>query len=216
MRKICILLPLLICTMAFTACGTDVKNSTNGKQTKKIETIDLGSDPQSYILYGIYKNEEFYKDEGDSYADAHADDYDYMTLQIADSDEFEVQTLPVELGADSDLLNSDFVGKTDTELKEEMGLTDQQISILHEFWQYDHILARWIDREKESEDGEYSYSTDSAFHFAYEVVGDKLYMGLEAMVTDEENGGPLEYYLQDRKDWIEYSYGFDGLDLILS
>ncbi len=216
MRKICILLTLLICTMAFTACGTDVENSSNGKQTKKIETIDLGSDPQSYILYGIYKNEEFYKDEDGSYADAHADDYDYMTLQIADSDEFEVQTLPVELGADSDLLNSDFVGKTDTELKEEMGLTDQQISILHEFWQYDHILARWIDREKESEGGEYSYSTDSAFHFAYEVVGDKLYMGLEAMFTDEENGGPLEYYLQDRKDWIEYSYGFDGLDLILS
>lgn len=26
----------------------------------------------------------------------------------------------------------------------------------------------------------------------------------------------LGYHVQDRKDWVEYSYGFDGLDLILS
>lgn len=31
-----------------------------------------------------------------------------------------------------------------------------------------------------------------------------------------EAGGKLEYYVQDREEWTEYSYGFDGLDLILS
>lgn len=37
------------------------------------------------------------------------------------------------------------------------------------------------------------------------------------MITDEaDDTKPVAYYVQDRKDWIEYSYGFDGLDLILS
>lgn len=36
------------------------------------------------------------------------------------------------------------------------------------------------------------------------------------MITDEEDETKLEYYVQDRKEWTEYSYGFDGLDLILS
>lgn len=41
-------------------------------------------------------------------------------------------------------------------------------------------------------------------------------MGLEALITDEEDETKLEYYVQDREEWTEYSYGFDGLDLILS
>ncbi len=176
--------------------------------------VDLGSDPQEYMLYGTYRNEEMYKDEDGSYPDDHADDYDYMTLQLEDSEEYEVQSLPVELKADTDFLDYQISGKTDKELKEEAGLTDQQISVLHEYWQYNHIEARYVDRTKYSEDGEYSYST-SGFRFAYEVVGDKLYMGLERLVTDEEDETQLEYYVQDREDWIEYSYGFDGLDLIL-
>lgn len=219
MKKFCVLFSLLMCTMVFTACGADDKNSSDSKQTQNTEMVDLGSDPQPYILYGSYWNEELYKDEDDgygSYADEHADDYDYMTLQLEDSEEFEVQILPLHLEADTDLLISDLNGKTDKELKEEMGLTDQQISVLHEYWQYDHMQARCVERKKYSEDGEYSYSTNNSFHFAYEVVGDKLYMGLEALLTDEEDDTQLEYYVQDRKDWIEYSYGFDGLDLILS
>ena len=36
------------------------------------------------------------------------------------------------------------------------------------------------------------------------------------MITDEEDETKLEYYVQDREEWTEYSYGFDGLDLILS
>ena len=158
---------------------------------------------------------KMYKDDSD--LDDHADDYDYMTLQLEDSEEYEVQVFPMELQADTDFLDYRIGGKTDKELKEEVGLTDQQISVLHEYWQYDHIQARYIDREKYSEDGEYSYSTNNSFQFAYEVVGNKVYMGLEAMITDEaDDTKPVAYYVQDRKDWIEYSYGFDGLDLILS
>ncbi|OLA15273.1 MAG: hypothetical protein BHW14_03020 [Coprococcus sp. 43_8] len=145
--------------------------------------MDLGSDPQAYMLYGTYRNEEMYKDDSD--LDDHADDYDYMTLQLEDSEEYEVQVFPMELQADTDFLDYRIGGKTDKELKEEVGLTDQQISVLHEYWQYDHIQARYIDREKYSEDGEYSYSTNNSFQFAYEVVGNKVYMGLEAMITDE-------------------------------
>lgn len=139
-----------------------------------------------------------------------------MILQLADSEEYEVQILPVELQADTDFLNSDLAGKTDEELKDEVGLTDQQISALHEYWQYNHMRANFVERKKYSEDGEYSYSTNNFFQFAYEVVGDKLYMGLEALITDEEDETKLEYYVQDREEWTEYSYGFDGLDLILS
>ena len=103
------------------------------------------------MLYGTYRNEEMYKDDSD--LDDHADDYDYMTLQLEDSEEYEVQIFPMELQADTDFLDYRLGGKTDKELKEEMGLTDQQISVLHEYWQYDHIQARYIDREKYSEDG---------------------------------------------------------------
>lgn len=223
MKKFCVVFSLLMSTMVFTACGAGIKyssdsnssNSSGSKQTKKAELVDLGSDPQAYMLYGTYRNEEMYKDDSD--LDDHADDYDYMTLQLEDSEEYEVQVFPMELQADTDFLDYRIGGKTDKELKEEVGLTDQQISVLHEYWQYDHIQARYIDREKYSEDGEYSYSTNNSFQFAYEVVGNKVYMGLEAMITDEaDDTKPVAYYVQDRKDWIEYSYGFDGLDLILS
>ena len=223
MKKFCVVFSLLMSTMVFTACGAGIKyssdsnssNSSGSKQTKNAELVDLGSDPQAYMLYGTYRNEEMYKDDSD--LDDHADDYDYMTLQLEDSEEYEVQIFPMELQADTDFLDYRLGGKTDKELKEEMGLTDQQISVLHEYWQYDHIQARYIDREKYSEDGEYSYSTNNSFQFAYEVVGNKVYMGLEAMITDEaDDTKPVAYYVQDRKDWIEYSYGFDGLDLILS
>lgn len=225
MKKFYVMFSLLLSTMVFTACGTGVKNgsgsgnSSDSKQTQNTETVnlvDLGSDPQAYMLYGTYQNEEEYKDEDGSYANAHADDYDYMTLQLEDSENYEVQILPVEIKADTDFLNVALDGKTDEELKEEVGLTDQQISALHAYWQYDHMRANFVERKKYSEDGEYSYSTNNFFQFAYEVVGDKLYMGLEALVTDEEDETKLEYYVQDREDWTEYSYGFDGLDLILS
>lgn len=223
MKKFCVVFSLLMSTMVFTACRAGIKyssdsnssNSSGSKQTKNAELVDLGSDPQAYMLYGTYRNEEMYKDDSD--LDDHADDYDYMTLQLEDSEEYEVQVFPMELQADTDFLDYRIGGKTDKELKEEVGLTDQQISVLHEYWQYDHIQARYIDREKYSEDGEYSYSTNNSFQFAYEVVGNKVYMGLEAMITDEaDDTKPVAYYVQDRKDWIEYSYGFDGLDLILS
>ena len=223
MKKFCVVFSLLMSTMVFTACGAGIKyssdsnssNSSGSKQTKNAELVDLGSDPQAYMLYGTYRNEEIYKDDSD--LDDHADDYDYMTLQLEDSEEYEVQIFPMELQADTDFLDYRIGGKTDKELKEEVGLTDQQISVLHEYWQYDHIQARYIDREKYSEDGEYSYSTNNSFQFAYEVVGNKVYMGLEAMITDEaDDTKPVAYYVQDRKDWIEYSYGFNGLDLILS
>ena len=49
------------------------------------------------------------------------------------------------------------------------------------------MRANFVERKKYSEDGEYSYSTNNFFQFAYEVVGDKLYMGLEALITDEED-----------------------------
>ena len=110
--------------------------------------VNLGSDPQAYMLYGSYRNEEEYKDEDGSYAEKHADDYDYMILQLADSEEYEVQILPVELQADTDFLNSDLAGKTDEELKDEVGLTDQQISALHEYWQYNHMRANFVERKK--------------------------------------------------------------------
>ena len=227
MKKFCVWFGLLMSTAVFTACGTGIKNSSESSnssvsmQTQNINIeiehlVNLGSDPQAYMLYGSYRNEEEYKDEDGSYAEKHADDYDYMTLQLADSEEYEVQILPVELQADTDFLNSDLDGKTDEELKDEVGLTDQQISALHEYRQYNHMRANFVERKKYSEDGEYSYSTNNFFQFAYEVVGDKLYMGLEALITDEEDETKLEYYVQDREEWTEYSYGFDGLDLILS
>lgn len=211
-------------TMVFTACGAGIKyssdsnssNSSGSKQTKNAELVDLGSDPQAYMLYGTYRNEENYKDEDGSYANEHADDYDYMTLQLEDSEKYEVQILPIQIYADTDFLIYDLSGKTDKELKEEEGLTDQQIGALHEYWQYNHIRASFVERKKYSEDGEYSYSVNTLFTFAYEVVGDKLYMGLEALIMDGEDETNLGYHVQDRKDWVEYSYGFDGLDLILS
>lgn len=226
MKKFCVLFSLLMCTMVFTACGTGIKsssdssnsssNSSGSKQTQNTELVDLGSDPQAYMLYGTYRNEENYKDEDGSYANDHADDYDYMTLQLEDSEKYEVQILPVQMYADTDFLTSDLSGKTDKELKEEKGLTDQQISALHEYWQYNHIRASFVERKKYSEDGEYSYSANTLFTFAYEVVGDKLYMGVEALIMDDGDETNLGYHVQDRKDWVEYSYGFDGLDLILS
>ena len=36
---------------------------------------------------------KMYKDEDGSDANEHADDYDYMTLQLEDSEEYEVQVL---------------------------------------------------------------------------------------------------------------------------
>ena len=155
MKKFCILFSLLMSTMVFTACGAGIKyssdsNSSGSKQTKNAELVDLGSDPQAYMLYGTYRNEENYKDEDGSYAEKHADDYDYMILQLADSEEYEVQILPVELQADTDFLNSDLAGKTDEELKDEVGLTDQQISALHEYWQYNHMRANFVERKKSS------------------------------------------------------------------
>ena len=84
------------------------------------------------MLYGSYRNEEEYKDEDGSYAEKHADDYDYMTLQLEDSDKYEVQILPIQIYADTDFLIYDLSGKTDKELKEEEGLPDQQIGALHE------------------------------------------------------------------------------------
>ncbi|MFR9082092.1 MAG: OmpA family protein [Coprococcus comes] len=224
MKKFCVLFSLLMSTMVFTACGAGIKyssdsnssNSSGSKQTKNAELVDLGSDPQAYMLYGTYRNEENYKDEDGSYANEHADDYDYMTLQLEDSEKYEVQILPIQIYADTDFLIYDLSGKTDKELKEEEGLTDQQIGALHEYWQYNHIRASFVERKKYSEDGEYSYSVNTLFTFAYEVVGDKLYMGLEALIMDGEDETNLGYHVQDRKDWVEYSYGFDGLDLILS
>ena len=224
MKKFCVLFSLLMSTMVFTACGAGIKyssdsnssNSSGSKQTKNAELVDLGSDPQAYMLYGTYRNEENYKDEDGSYANEHADDYDYMTLQLEDSEKYEVQILPIQIYADTDFLIYDLSGKTDKELKEEEGLTDQQIGALHEYWQYNHIRASFVERKKYSEDGEYSYSVNTLFTFAYEVVGDKLYMGLEALIMDDEDETNLGYHVQDRKDWVEYSYGFDGLDLILS
>ena len=141
MKKCYVLFSLLMSTVVFTACGTGIKNSSGSSnsgsnssvsmQTPNIEMeitdlVNLGSDPQAYMLYGSYRNEEEYKDEDGSYAEKHADDYDYMTLQLADSEEYEVQILPVELQADTDFLNSDLAGKTDEELKDEVGLTDQR------------------------------------------------------------------------------------------
>ena len=224
MKKFCVLFSLLMSTMVFTACGAGIKyssdsnssNSSGSKQTKNAELVDLGSDPHAYMLYGTYRNEENYKDEDGSYANEHADDYGYMTLQLEDSEKYEVQILPIQIYADTDFLIYDLSGKTDKELKEEEGLTDQQIGALHEYWQYDHIRASFVERKKYSEDGEYSYSVNTLFTFAYEVVGDKLYMGLEALIMDDEDETNLGYHVQDRKDWVEYSYGFDGLDLILS
>ena len=162
MKKCYVLFSLLMSTVVFTACGTGIKNSSGSSnsdsdssvsmQTQNIEMeitdlVNLGSDPQAYMLYGSYRNEEEYKDEDGSYAEKHADDYDYMILQLADSEEYEVQILPVELQADTDFLNSDLAGKTDEELKDEVGLTDQQISALHEYWQYNHMRANFVERK---------------------------------------------------------------------
>lgn len=110
MKKFCVLFSLLMSTMVFTACGAGIKyssdsnssNSSGSKQTKNAELVDLGSDPQAYMLYGTYRNEENYKDEDGSYANEHADDYDYMTLQLEDSEKYEVQILPIQIYADTD------------------------------------------------------------------------------------------------------------------
>ena len=118
MKKFCVWFGLLMSTAVFTACGTGIKNSSESSnssvsmQTQNINIeiehlVNLGSDPQAYMLYGSYRNEEEYKDEDGSYAEKHADDYDYMILQLADSEEYEVQILPVELQADTDFLNSE-------------------------------------------------------------------------------------------------------------
>lgn len=60
MKKFCVLFSLLTCTMVFTACGAGIKyssdsNSSGSKQTKNAELVDLGSDPQAYMLYGTYR-----------------------------------------------------------------------------------------------------------------------------------------------------------------
>ena len=158
MKKFCVLFSLLMSTMVFTACGAGIKyssdsnssNSSGSKQTKNAELVDLGSDPHAYMLYGTYRNEENYKDEDGSYANEHADDYGYMTLQLEDSEKYEVQILPIQIYADTDFLIYDLSGKTDKELKEEEGLTDQQIGALHEYWQYDHSRASFVERKKYS------------------------------------------------------------------
>mgnify|MGYP000202363885 FL=1 len=117
MKKFCVVFSLLMSTMVFTACGAGIKyssdsnssNSSGSKQTKNAELVDLGSDPQAYMLYGTYRNEEMYKDDSD--LDDHADDYDYMTLQLEDSEEYEVQVFPMELQADTDFLDYRIGGK---------------------------------------------------------------------------------------------------------
>ena len=180
MKKCYVLFSLLMSTVVFTACGTGIKNSSGSSnsgsnssvsmQTPNIEMeitdlVNLGSDPQAYMLYGSYRNEEEYKDEDGSYAEKHADDYDYMTLQLADSEEYEVQILPVELQApDADFLNSGVPEKTDEELKDEVGLTDQQIG--PHCMSIGNIIIcvpTLSKRKKYSEDGEYSYSTNNFF-----------------------------------------------------
>ena len=165
MKKFCVLFSLLMSTMVFTACGAGIKyssdsNSSNSKRSVSMQTpniemeitdlVNLGSDPQAYMLYGSYRNEKEYKDEDGSYANEHADDYDYMTLQLEDSEKYEVQILPIQIYADTDFLIYDLSGKTDKELKEEEGLTDQQIGALHEYWQYNHIRASFVERKKYS------------------------------------------------------------------
>ena len=65
MKKCYVLFSLLMSTMVFTACGAGIKyrsdsNSSGSKQTKNAELVDLGSDPQAYMLYGTYRNEENY------------------------------------------------------------------------------------------------------------------------------------------------------------
>lgn len=223
MKKLWLMSGLLLCMMTFTACGaTDGKSdggqSMDGAGTASAEnvaTVDLGKYPDAYMLYGMYWNEERYQTKDSSYAEKHKEDYDYMTLQIADSKACEVQIFPVEIEADTSFLNSNLKGKSDKELKE-AGLTDEQINAVHEYLQYDHMQITYVMRYKYSEDDEYSYSIGNTFQFAYEVVGDKLYMGLAYLITDEEEPDYLTYYIEDRDKWIEYSYGFDGLDLILS
>ena len=85
MKKFCVLFSLLMSTTVFTACGTGINNNSDSSnsgvsmQTPNIEMVklvNLGSDPQAYMLYGSYRNEEEYKDEDGSYAEKHADDYD--------------------------------------------------------------------------------------------------------------------------------------------
>ena len=105
------------------------------------------SSPSYFLPIMIIEN---YKDEDGSYANEHADDYGYMTLQLEDSEKYEVQILPIQIYADTDFLIYDLSGKTDKELKEEEGLTDQQIDALHEYWQYDHIRASFVERKKYS------------------------------------------------------------------
>ena len=74
MKKFCVWFGLLMSTAVFTACGTGIKNSSESSnssvsmQTQNINIeiehlVNLGSDPQAYMLYGSYRNEEEYKDE---------------------------------------------------------------------------------------------------------------------------------------------------------
>ena len=72
MKKCYVLFSLLMSTVVFTACGTGIKNSSGSSnsgsnssvsmQTPNIEMeitdlVNLGSDPQAYMLYGSYRNE---------------------------------------------------------------------------------------------------------------------------------------------------------------
>ena len=76
MKKFCVWFGLLMSTAVFTACGTGIKNSSESSnssvsmQTQNINIeiehlVNLGSDPQAYMLYGSYRNEEEYKDEAE-------------------------------------------------------------------------------------------------------------------------------------------------------
>lgn len=105
---------------------------------------------------------------------------------------------------------------TEEDAKKLMGEDAQVTEFQNNVEEITFLGASFVERKKYSEDGEYSYSVNTLFTFAYEVVGDKLYMGLEALIMDDEDETNLGYHVQDRKDWVEYSYGFDGLDLILS
>lgn len=228
MKKYKVCVSLLLSAMLLGGCGSVSGSNANsgssnsaldgagGSSAELTASVDLGSDPEEYMLYGRYVNEEWYKGDYSDYAESHAVDFDYMTLQLEDSEACEVEILPVEIEADMSFLDSSLDRKTDQELKDELGLTEKQIAAIHEYQQYDHMRISYVMRKKYSEDGEYSYSTNNCFQFAYEVVGDKLYMGLAYLITDEEDENYLKYYMQDRDDWLEYSYGFDGLDLILS
>ena len=71
-EKFCVWFGFFDVTAVFTACGTGIKNSSESSnssvsmQTQNINIeiehlVNLGSDPQAYMLYGSYRNEEEYK-----------------------------------------------------------------------------------------------------------------------------------------------------------